>query len=113
MIKTDMLELVKPTETDEIDVMAYKAEFLAHGDVPHGGSCLDEFEHYADWLSDVRNNEDEATIRPGFVPASTWLVRRTGDQRLVGIVNLRHSLNDFLLNLGRSPGVWRAFHRAT
>lgn len=48
------------------------------------------------------DNEHEDRIPEGFVTASTWFAYV--DDTLVGIMNLRHSLNDFLLHYGGHIG---------
>lgn len=97
-----MLRLALPTPADEAAVMAYRGEFLAHGDSMDGSSMLNAFETYADWLSHVTDNLREETVRPGLVPAST-LLAWDGDH-LVGMIDIRHRLNDFLLSFGGHIG---------
>ena len=47
----------------------------------------------------VRDNLEEATVRPGLVPATTLLARDAKTGALVGMIDIRHRLNDFLLAL--------------
>lgn len=55
-------------------------------------------------MQTVTDNAREETVHPGLVPATTLLAVRTSDNRLVGMVNIRHRLNDWLLQSGGHIG---------
>lgn len=100
-----MLYLKVPDAQDEARVMDYRAEFLAEGDhVLNGAGGLDRFDQYGDWLAQVLDNRTEETVRPGLVPASTMLCIREEDERLVGIIDIRHRLNEYLNQVGGHIG---------
>lgn len=46
----------------------------------------------------------EETVRTGFVQASTYLAVRICDQRVIGMIEIRHLLNDYLLKFGGHIG---------
>ncbi|MGI6080173.1 MAG: GNAT family N-acetyltransferase [Candidatus Avilachnospira sp.] len=52
-----------------------------------------DFEHYIE-------NLDRREAKDGFVPDSTWFCLDEDRDILVGAVNIRHYLNDFLLMYG-------------
>lgn len=59
-----------------------------------------DFVHMLEWLE---HNELGTHLQEGWVPSSTfWLVSEGG--RLLGAVNIRHKLTDFLLNQGGHIG---------
>ncbi len=98
----DDLVLVAPTMAWEAEILSFKAECMA-GDQPMnrmGG--LFEFEGVQDWLDFCHSKASEETCPEGSVPDNTWLCVR-GD-RLVGMLNIRHRLNDFLLQYGGHVG---------
>lgn len=98
-----MLRLLLPTAGDSVRVMAYREEFLKHGDSLDGTAGLAGVECYEDWFTACQNNRSEETVRPGLVPATTYLVvDETG--KLVGMIDLRHRLNDYLLQFGGHIG---------
>lgn len=98
-----MLRLLLPTGEDASRVMAYREEFLKHGDSLDGTAGLAGVECYEDWFTACQNNRSEETVRPGLVPATTYLVvDETG--KLVGMIDLRHRLNDYLLQFGGHIG---------
>ncbi len=59
-----------------------------------GTSGLANKETYEEWLDELIKNQDKSTVLEGFVPATTYLAIRENDQRLVGMINIRHELND-------------------
>lgn len=99
-----VLTLRRPTEADEAQVVSYKEEFLANGDSLDGTAGLGAAENYAAWRSALRDNETPETVRPGLVDATTFLVVRASDERLVGMIDIRHRLNDYLLRVGGHIG---------
>lgn len=97
-----MVRLSFPTAADEAAVMDYRRAFVQSGDSMDGTGMLDRHEHFGSWLSQVTDNRSEATVRPGLVPAST-LLAWDGDA-LVGMVDIRHRLNDYLAQFGGHIG---------
>lgn len=98
------IKLLPPTEADEDDVLSYRAEFLSAGDSLHGTAWLAERPDYREWLAAVRDNLNEQTVRPGLVPSSTLLARDAKTGALVGMIDIRHRLNDYLLAFGGHIG---------
>lgn len=97
-----MLRLAFPTPADEAAVMAYREEFLQNGDSMDGTAQLGSYECYEDWLRCVADNQNESTVLPGWVPAFTLLA--WDGKLLVGMINIRHRLNDYLLAFGGHIG---------
>ena len=93
------LELIVPTMAYKEQVMAYKAEMLECGSDFAGCNGLRTVETYEEWL-DFRGREE----KKGKVPSHTWLAVRRSDGRVVGIVNYRTFLSDFLLQYGGHIG---------
>ena len=98
------VRLVPPTEADEGEVLAYRDEFLSAGEPLHGTARLAESGSYREWLAAVRDNLTEETVRPGLVPSTTLLARDAKTGALVGMIDIRHRLNDFLLAFGGHIG---------
>ena len=96
--------LRQPTEADEAQVMAYKRKFEAAGDSMDGTGGLAEAQSYADWLNACRDNQNPDTVRPGLVDATLFLAVEADSGKLVGMIDVRHRLNDFLLRYGGNIG---------
>lgn len=98
------LRLVAPSARYASQIADYRAEFLAHGDSMDGTANLRKFEDPADWLSWLAQTAAEETCPAGLVPETEFLCVRTADDRLVGMIDIRHRLNDYLLQFGGHIG---------
>lgn len=98
------LRLVVPTEEYKEKILEYREEFLRNGEIPHGTAGLEKADTIEDWFQELRDNEKIETVRKGKVPASTFLGVRTSDDRIVGMIDIRHELNEYLLNIGGHIG---------
>lgn len=96
--------LVKPSELHKEAVLAYKQEFLQSNDSMDGTASLGDAASFEEWLQGVYNAEGEEALPEGYVPASQYLAMREADDKLVGMVNIRHRLNDGLLVYGGHIG---------
>ncbi|MBE7082696.1 MAG: GNAT family N-acetyltransferase [Clostridiales bacterium] len=92
------LYLREPTIQDEKIVLDFKQEFIEAGekDKMFGSGSLEKFETFEEWLEKVLKGANPKTVPEGRVPATQYLTFRKRDNKLVGMVNIRHSLTDFL-----------------
>lgn len=95
--KPQRLHLREPQESDREQVMAYRQEFLAINSQMDGTSALDQYEDFDTWLQHTRTMRLAETTPPGKVPATLYLALDEQEQ-LVGMADLRHCLNDYLLH---------------
>lgn len=96
------LRLVEPTMEHEQQVMAMRDAFTKNHDSFDGCARLDETASYADWLDfDHRLREKYGD---GYVPSTVLLAVRNEDDKVVGIMDYRHWLSDFLLKYGGHIG---------
>jgi predicted acetyltransferase len=93
--EADSLILVKPTEQAKDAVLAYRKEFTEPRDT-HGTASLCAATTFKEWLQRVRNSENEETVEEGYVPSSTYLAVSISDNKLIGILSIRHRLNEAL-----------------
>ncbi|MCT4593054.1 MAG: GNAT family N-acetyltransferase [Anaeromicrobium sp.] len=98
------LKLVLPTPEYKEKLMDYKREFIESGDSMDGTAGLRNAEIFEEWYSAFCDNLKEETVRDGLVPATTYMAISTEDGRLIGMVDIRHRLNNYLLNLGGHIG---------
>lgn len=64
-----------------------------------GSESLDQTDSYDEWLKTVTNNIIIETVNPNWVVTDTFFaVDETN--KIIGIIDLRHTLNDFLKDLG-------------
>jgi len=98
------ITLRKVTAADKLKVLDYKKEFLMNKDSLDGTAGLGAADSFEDWFSAMCDNSSEDTLRPGRVPASTYLAVRETDGALIGMIDIRHRLNDYLLKCGGHIG---------
>ena len=97
------IKLLKPTELWKDAILDYKAEFVANGERIHGSALLGDYDSFDEWYSDVVKNNCEEAVADGWVPSTTLLAVDEND-RLVGFIDIRHRLNDYLAEFGGHIG---------
>ena len=95
------MELVFPTIEHKQAVLDYRQEWLdsALGEGINGSWGLQraEYSNYEKWLSDLAKLATGGGNNPNIsVPATTYLA--LCDNRIVGNIQIRHTLNDYLLH---------------
>ena len=98
------LYLKFPTLSDKEKVLDFKNEFILSGQKMAGVAGLDRLEKFEDWLSKITRDLKQETCDDGKVPSTLYLSFRGGDNKLVGIVQVRHKLNQHLLDYGGNIG---------
>ncbi|MBU5677675.1 GNAT family N-acetyltransferase [Alkaliphilus sp. MSJ-5] len=98
------LKLVLPTPEYKEELMEYKREFIENEDSMDGTAGLRTAKTFKDWYSVICDNLKEETVRDGLVPSTTYMAISTNDGRLIGMIDIRHRLNDYLLNFGGHIG---------
>ena len=97
-----MITLKRPIKEYESEAAAFKKEFLDNGETTINGSeLLDQMDSYDAWLKSVTDNASFDTVNPSWVVTDTYFAFDEND-RIVGIIDLRHELNDFLKDFGNS-----------
>jgi predicted acetyltransferase len=97
------LYLRVPTKKDKRKVLAFKKEFLESGQKVAGFAGLDKME-FDEWLTKIQSERNKETCEEGRVPATQFLAIREKDEKLIGMVQVRHELNDYLLKFGGHIG---------
>ena len=97
-----MITLKRPIKEYEPEAKAFKQEFFDNGETTINGSeLLDHMDSYDEWLKSVTDNTSSDTVNPAWVVTDTYFAFDEND-RIVGIIDLRHELNDFLKDFGNS-----------
>ena len=97
-----MITLKRPLIEHQSEALAFKKEFLDNGEATINGSeLLDRMDSYDEWLKSVTDNSFPGTVNPAWVVTDTYFAFDEED-RLVGIIDLRHELNEFLKDFGNS-----------
>ena len=96
------LILVRPTLEWKEKALDYRKEHFENGEmVINGSELLDKTDSYEDWLKSVTDNTSPDTVNPNWVVTDTFFAIDE-KENIIGIIDLRHSLNDFLKDFGNS-----------
>ena len=84
------MKLIAPTMEYDSQIQAYRREFLECGDSMDGTSRLRRFDNTRDWLDYLKEAADDP------VSPSQFIFVREEDGKIVGMLDIRLSTNDFL-----------------
>ena len=96
--------LVKPDLSYADEIIKYKEESLAESPIINGSAGLDRFSSIEVWLEELKKRSCEDTVPKGLVPSSTYLAVREKDNYIVGMIDIRHYLNEYLTQVGGHIG---------
>ena len=97
----DNIILKVPTQDDREKAEDYKKEHFDAGEkVIYGSDLWDQMEDYEEWLAMVTKNSNQTTVNPEWVVTDTFLAVRERDDKVIGIIDFRHTLNEFLRDFG-------------
>lgn len=96
--KEEELMLIEPLEKYSDEISAYRQEFLDNGDSMDGCGSLRRQENPADWIAHSRSLANPTTKLDNWVHATQLVCVRKSDQRIVGMIQVRHSMNDYIRN---------------
>jgi len=93
--------LIVPNKELESKAIAYKEEHFSCGEtVINGSEMWDNMNSYPEWLEMVTKNADVETYNQDWVLTDTFFAMRQSDKKIIGIIDFRHSLNEFLKDFG-------------
>ncbi len=97
------LELILPTKEFKAQIEKYKQDMLNANSGMDGCGTLrnDDFET---WLAKCNDWRRGKNLPEGFVSSTQYICVRKSDKKLIGMLQIRHKLNDFLLNFGGHIG---------
>jgi predicted acetyltransferase/predicted SAM-dependent methyltransferase len=91
------LILVKPNDDYINEIRAYRQELLNKSGDFHGDSGLEKFVDIPAWIEQCRLLENKETVpNPDWVEADQFMLVRKGEKKILGMINFRHYLNDYL-----------------
>lgn len=100
----DKIILVKPDLSYADEIIKYKEESLAESPIINGSAGLDRFSSIEIWFEELKKRSCEDTVPEGLVPSSTYLGVREKDNYIVGMIDIRHYLNEYLTQAGGHIG---------
>ena len=100
----DKIILVKPDLSYADEIIKYKEESLKESPIINGSAGLDRFSSIEIWFEELKKRSNEDTVPEGLVPSSTYLGVREKDNYIVGMIDIRHYLNEYLTQVGGNIG---------
>ena len=100
----DKIILVKPDLSYADEIIKYKEESLKESPLINGSAGLDRFSSIEIWFEELKKRSCEDTVPKGLVPSSTYLAVREKDNYIVGMIDIRHYLNEYLTQVGGHIG---------
>lgn len=98
------LKLIYPDLNYAKEITEYKKEFLKNGESMDGCSFLEKMQTVEQWLNFIDICSQESTVPDNLVPSRTYLAIRENDNTLIGMINIRLYLNNYLKLVGGNIG---------
>ena len=98
------MKFIEPTAEYEQQISAYRKEFLERGDSMDGTGALRRMDDPKQWVEHCRLCKNPDTVPEGLVPATQYIFVRESDDKIVGMLQIRHYLNEFLEQYGGHIG---------
>jgi len=115
------MKLVFPNLLYKAKAIEFINEFYEYNSDINGSAALDDYlkeSTYEEWIQKIHADIDIANVQKPRVPALTYFYVREEDDKIIGMINLRLALNDFLKTEGGHIGycirpIERGKHYAT
>ena len=101
---TEIMKLIEPATEYAEQIRAYRKAFLDRGDSMDGTGALRRMEEPEQWIRHCVLSKDPDTVPEGLVPATQLIFVRESDAKIVGMLQIRHCLNDYLEKYGGHIG---------
>jgi predicted acetyltransferase/tRNA A22 N-methylase len=103
-LEGEHLYLVRANKDMRDTAEEYKEEHLQYGEIELHGSAMMDSLPFDLWIRQTLDNASPETVQPNWVAASTFFAVRRKDERVVGMLDVRHRLNGFLQQYGGHIG---------
>lgn len=98
-----MITLIRPTIELKEKALDYRQEYFDNNEnIINGSELFDKIDVYEEWLEYITNNSNVKTVNPNGVLTDTFFALDNETQCIVGIIDLRYTLNIYLGNCGYS-----------
>lgn len=100
----DSCRMMIPTLSMAKEILAYRQAFLETGDSMDGTGSLRRQTDAAAWLAHSALFTRRETVPEGLVMATQFVYVRESDGKIVGMIQVRHELNEYLRRYGGNIG---------
>lgn len=91
-------------ESDEGIYRKFEQEFVEGGGRQAPGAAFAEELSYEEWLKKTRDYDRGYNLKDGHVQATIYFLIRKSDSKILGALDLRHRLSEYLLKFGGNIG---------
>lgn len=94
-------KLIKPSDDYIKEIDNFKKEILSSDTEYKFAGCasLENFDDIKEWIKKVDSYSSKETCPSGFVPSSLFMFVRDVDNKVVGMIDLRHHIDHPILSL--------------
>lgn len=103
-VSMETFMLIRPNSTYAEQILNYRQAFLDAGDSMDGTGGLSEIANPEEYLKRCKESENASTLPSHLVPATQFLFVRKGDDKLLGMIQVRHYFNSYLEKFGGHIG---------
>lgn len=96
-------KLLLPTKKYVSQIERFKNDMIAADSPMCGCGSLRRLD-VNEWIKDCKKWKNGKNLPDGFVASTQYICIRKTDNKLVGVLQLRHNLTDYLLNFGGNIG---------
>lgn len=97
-------KLIIPTMEYENEIQNFRQEFLTNGGDMDGCLSLRRMENISDWIKQVEDFSSEKTCPKEYAPQTQFIFIRELDKKIIGVIQIRHYLNEFFEKYGGHIG---------
>ena len=100
----DTCTLLKPDPSFEKDITAFRQEMLDAKGTINGAGLLRHMDNVSEWLDYNQKLESKETVPADWVVSEQFIYVRESDHKIVGMIQFRHDLNEYLVKYGGHIG---------
>lgn len=90
------MKLVVPIMKYEKEIKAFRNEFIKNGDSIDGCGSLRKMDNIEDWIRQTVECSKIETCPKQYVPCTQFIYIREEDNKVIGVIQVRHYFNEFL-----------------
>ncbi len=98
--------LVKPTIKYKDEIQKFREEIIQFDVDTNACSSLRKMSNIEQWLKKIEKISNKETCPEKYVPSTHFIYLRKSDNKVVGLVQIRHYINEFLEKFGGHIGYY-------
>ena len=95
----DKLKLILPAKKYKDEILRYKNDMIKSNSSMDGCGNLRKVD-VSTWLKNCKDWRIGKNLPEGYVPSTQYILVRESDNKIIGMLDIRHEFSNFLLNYG-------------